>query len=52
MPLAAQLQEGIGDRARLARTREQVQRLRALLNQPAAGTAADWLGRQLERTGQ
>ncbi|MBP6508426.1 MAG: lipid-A-disaccharide synthase, partial [Opitutaceae bacterium] len=31
VPLAAQLQEGIGDRARLARTREQVQRLRALL---------------------
>jgi lipid-A-disaccharide synthase len=32
---------------RLARTRDQAARLRALLAQPARGTAADWLARQL-----
>ncbi|AHF91230.1 lipid-A-disaccharide synthase [Opitutaceae bacterium TAV5] len=33
--------------ARLARTREQAARLRALLRQPAAGTATDWVLRHL-----
>jgi lipid-A-disaccharide synthase len=33
--------------ARLARTREQAARLRALLRQPASGTATDWVLRHL-----
>jgi lipid-A-disaccharide synthase len=45
--LAAQLHACTGDAGRQARTATQRQRLHALLNQPAAGTAADWLGRQL-----
>lgn len=44
--LAAQLRECVANPARLAQTRAQLARLRALLAQPAAG-AADWLGRQL-----
>lgn len=36
------------DPARLARTREQAQRLRTILSQPAGETAASWLARQLE----
>lgn len=34
--------------ARLARTRAQMERLRAILRQPADGTASDWLLRQME----
>lgn len=49
--LAAQLQACLGDAARQARTQAQVRRLRELLNQPAAGTAADWVARQLAGSG-
>ena len=45
--LAAQLQAAVNDPVRLALTRDQVKRLRDLLAQPAAGTAADWLARAL-----
>ncbi|SDR70405.1 lipid-A-disaccharide synthase [Opitutus sp. GAS368] len=45
--LAAQLRECLQDPARAARTAAQRARLRALLAQPASGTAADWLARQL-----
>ncbi len=46
--LAAQLQECVTNPARLAQTREQLGRLRQLLWQPAAGTAADWVARHLK----
>lgn len=45
--LAAELRACTGDPARRARTRRQAERLRSLLAQPAAGTAADWLQRWL-----
>ncbi|MBL9216533.1 MAG: lipid-A-disaccharide synthase [Opitutaceae bacterium] len=45
--LAAQLRECRGDPARRQRTRDQLARLRGLLAQPATGTAAGWLARQL-----
>ncbi len=45
--LAAQLHACTGDAARQQRTQAQLQRLRGLLNQPAAGTVADWVARQL-----
>ncbi len=45
--LAAQLRACLSDPARAARTAMQREKLRALLAQPASGTAADWLGRQL-----
>ena len=45
--LARQIQTCLSDPARVARTREQAGRLRALLAQPAGGTAADWLVQQL-----
>jgi lipid-A-disaccharide synthase len=45
--LAAELKACLHDPARQARTAEQAARLRALLAQPAAGTAGDWLAQQL-----
>jgi lipid-A-disaccharide synthase len=45
--LSAELQAGLNDPARRAATADQAARLRALLAQPARGTAADWLARQL-----
>ncbi len=45
--LAAELRAALEQPARLAQTREQAARLRGLLAQPARGTAADWLVRQL-----
>lgn len=45
--LAAQLRECLQSPARRERTQAQLGRLRALLAQPADGTAADWVGRQL-----
>ncbi|HVS51363.1 MAG TPA: lipid-A-disaccharide synthase [Opitutaceae bacterium] len=47
--LAAELRACIDEPARRARTAAQAERLRALLNVPANGTAADWILRQLER---
>lgn len=47
--LAAELNRCVNDPARSERTAAQAGRLRALLNQPAAGTAADWLARQIAR---
>jgi lipid-A-disaccharide synthase len=46
--LAGELRACLHDPARIARTVEQAARLRALLGQPAGGTAADWLAKQLE----
>jgi lipid-A-disaccharide synthase len=48
--LAAQLRACVGDPERRARTVTQQQRLRALLDQPAAGTVADWVSRHLRKT--
>ncbi len=48
--LAAQLRECLQDPARAAHTAGQREKLRALLAQPAGGTAADWLARQLGRS--
>ncbi|MBL9190168.1 MAG: lipid-A-disaccharide synthase [Opitutaceae bacterium] len=45
--LAAQLRACTGDRARVAQTASQAERLRALLHVPASGTAADWVARHL-----
>ncbi len=45
--LASELRACRDDPARRARTAAQAERLRALLSQPAGGTAADWLARQL-----
>jgi lipid-A-disaccharide synthase len=45
--LARELRECTSDPVRRARTAEQAAQLRALLSQPANGTAADWLQRQL-----
>lgn len=45
--LARQLAECCDDPRRAARTGEQARRLRELLHEPTAGTAADWLARQL-----
>ena len=45
--LAHELRASVSDSKRQARTREQAERLRALLNVPTSGTAADWLVRQL-----
>lgn len=45
--LAAELHAALEQPGRLARTRDQAARLRRLLAQPARGTAADWLARQL-----
>ncbi|MBI2814584.1 MAG: lipid-A-disaccharide synthase [Opitutae bacterium] len=48
--LAAELRACLNEPARLERTRAQARKLRALLAQPARGTAADWLARQLVPT--
>jgi len=45
--LAAELQTGLADPARLAGTQRQAEALRTLLDQPAGGTAADWLARRM-----
>jgi lipid-A-disaccharide synthase len=45
--LAAELRASLDDPARRVRTAAQAARLRALLAQPAGGTAADWLARKL-----
>lgn len=45
--LAAELRAALEQPGRLAQTRDQAARLQALLAQPARGTAADWLARQL-----
>ncbi len=45
--LAAELRACVDDPARRGRTAEQAARLHALLSEPASGTAADWLARQL-----
>ena len=44
--LARQLRECTADEVRRTRTRAQAAKLRALLAQPSAGPAADWLARQ------
>ncbi len=44
--LAAELRDCTTTAARVARTAAQAARLRALVAQPAGGTAADWLARQ------
>lgn len=49
--LAGELRECLGNPARREQTAAQAARLRALLNQPAAGTAADWMARQLAANG-
>lgn len=49
--LAAELRACVQEPARQARTATQAVRLRALLSVPASGTAADWVGRHLEKTG-
>jgi lipid-A-disaccharide synthase len=43
--LAYELNECVDDPARRQRSREQAARLRAILHEPASGTAADWLAR-------
>lgn len=45
--LARELQESLGSPERLERTRAQAARLRAALERPATGTAADWILRHL-----
>ena len=45
--LAAELDDCLKNPARIARTQEQAARLRALLSQPAAGSAVDWMLRHL-----
>jgi lipid-A-disaccharide synthase len=45
--LAAELRAALEQPGRLAQTLDQAARLRGLLAQPARGTAADWLARQL-----
>ena len=45
--LSRELAASVGDPARRTRCVEQSGRLRAALHQPASGTAADWLARQL-----
>ncbi len=45
--LAGELRAATGDPERLRRTRAQAERLRAMLSAPAAGTAAEWLVRNL-----
>ena len=46
--LATELTDSLENPARLARTREQAERLRAILRQPAGGTAADWVAKRME----
>lgn len=49
--LAGELRAALDDPARRERTRRHAERLRALLNVPATGTAADWLARQVPPKG-
>lgn len=44
--LAAELRDSLENPARVQRTRDAAERLRAILRQPAAGTAAEWLARR------
>lgn len=46
--LATELADSLENPERLARTREQAERLRAILRQPAGGTAADWVAKRME----
>ena len=46
--LAAELQACLEDPARREKTAAQAARLRALLAQPASGSAAEWVARQLD----
>jgi len=45
--LARELDECLGNAERIAKTREQMERLRGILSHPADTSAAVWLGRQL-----
>ena len=45
--LARELTACLEDPVRRRRSEEQARRLRAILHQPASGTAADWLARRL-----
>ena len=49
--LAGELRECVGNPARLRQTQGQLGKLRALLARPTAGTAADWIARQLQIAG-
>jgi lipid-A-disaccharide synthase len=49
--LAHELAACLEDPARRMRSEEQARRLRAILHQPASGTATDWLARQLASAG-
>jgi lipid-A-disaccharide synthase len=40
--LAAELRDCLGNAARVEKTRTQAEALKAILRQPASGTAADW----------
>jgi lipid-A-disaccharide synthase len=46
--LASELAASLDDPTRRARSAEQARRLRVILHQPATGTAAGWLARQLD----
>jgi lipid-A-disaccharide synthase len=46
--LAGELRASVDEPGRCERTATQAGRLRSLLAQPAGGTAADWLGQQLD----
>ena len=48
--LAGQLRAAVHDERRRANTRQQADRLRALLHQAGAGGASEWLNRQVEWT--
>jgi len=50
--LARELTACLEDPVRRTRSEEQARRLRAVLHQPASGTAADWLARQLTQSGE
>ncbi|MFH1497067.1 MAG: lipid-A-disaccharide synthase, partial [Verrucomicrobiota bacterium] len=45
--LAAELADSLENPARLERTRAQAGRLRDILKEPAAGTAADWVAKRM-----
>ncbi len=44
--LAAELRDSLENPVRVQRTRDAAERLRAILRQPASGTAAEWLARR------
>lgn len=48
--LAAQLHATVGDRARIAITQTQAERLRAVLSEPARGSVGEWLADHLTST--